>query len=488
MSNHFRFMAVLIVSIAFVGPLRLLGQAGNPAAPPSPPATPPAAPASPQATPGAAPTAPAAAPAAPAASGNPTVALLKQGHTESVRAKAAQDLGKQGDVSTIPALTDALNDPSPKVRREVVLALAQFHLPLVLPPLEQAAKDVDDGVRIAAVQCLTGYYSGVLPKSGITGFMSRNWQRATSHFQVDDTKVDPGVAVDPTVVTTLIGVMKDTRSNSASREAAKALGILLAKPAAPDLVAAAHSSDTDLAREALNALSKIKDIDSGPKLVDLLDSPNKDVKRDACVTLGILRANEALPKLQTIFQTDSDEKTKVAAMQGLAYLGDKVTVPIFTKALWNENKDIRQGAAEGLARAADPTSRSELEKAVTAEKDSSAKLAMQFALTALGKEDALNDMVSELSSKIRGDVASAYLIELSRNPAFLSKLYPYLQSPDNAIRRRICIVLMYSGDQGSLQQLDRLEHDSDNDVAAAALRAKRAIRTRLGTAAPPAKS
>lgn len=478
MRNPFKLLQLLVAFGVLAGGAGLWGQAGNPTQTP-PPATPAAAPATPQAPPGPAPAAPAA---APAANSNPTVTLLKQGHSESVRAKAAQDLGKQGDLSTIPALADALNDPSPKVRREVVLALAQFHQSQSLTALEQATKDVDDGVRITAIQCLTGYYTGVLPKSGITGFMSRNWQRATSHFQADDTKIDPGVAVDPIVVATLIVAMKDTRSNAASREAAKALGILLAKAAVPDLVNAAHSSDTDLAREALNALSKIKDISSGPKLVDLLDSPNKDVKRDACVTLGILRTNAALPKLQTIFQTDSDDKTKVAAMQGLAYIGDKVTVPIFTKALWDNNKDIRQGAAEGLARAADPSSLSELQKAETAEKDASAKLAMEFALTALGKDDALNDVVSELSSKIRGDVAAAYLTELARNPAFLPKLYPFLQSPDSAIRRRLCVVLMYSGDQGSLQQLDRLEHDPDNDVAAAALRAKRAIRGRLGMA------
>jgi hypothetical protein len=84
---------------------------------------------------------------------------------------------------------------------------------------------------------------------------------------------------------------------------------------------------------------------------------------------------------------------------------------------------------------------------------------MEFALAALGKDDGVNDVVSDLGSKIRGDVARAYLTELARNPAFLPKLYPYLQSPDNGIRKRLCVVLMYSGDQGSLPQLDRLEHD-----------------------------
>jgi HEAT repeat protein len=397
-------------------------------------------------------------------------------------------LGKEGDINTVPALAEALTDPSAKVRREVVLALAQFHQSAVLPPLEQAAKDLDDGVRVTAVQCLVGFYTGVLPSSGFSGFMRKNWQRAAGHFQADDTKIDPGIAVNPTVVTTLIAVMKDTRSSDGSREAAKGLGILMAKSATPDLVAAAHSSDPDLARQALNALAKIKDIDCGPKLVDLLDSPNKDVKRDACVTVGILRTKEALPKLQSIYQNDPDEKTKVAAMQGLAFLGDKVSVPIFTKALWSDNKDIRQGAAEGLARAADPQSQGELQKAVTAEKDASARLAMNFALAALGNNDALTNVVSELGSKLRGDVARSYLTELTRDPAFLPKLYPYLQSPDSGIRKRLCVVLMYSGDQGSLAQLDRLEHDPDGDVAAAALRAKQAIRARIGASAPAAKS
>jgi len=471
MTDSFRFKVLMVLSFSLSSVGVAWGQATNPAPAPA-----------------AAPATSTIAPAASTTSNNPSVMLLKTGHTDSVRAKAARDLGQAGDATTIPALAAALSDPSSKVRREVVLALAQFHRANVLPPLEQATKDVDDSVRVLSVECLVGYYTGAQPNTGFTGFMKKNWQRATSHFQADDTKIDPGIAVDPTVVTTLIAAMKDTRSNEASREAAKGLGILLAKAAAPDLVTTAHTSDEDLAREALNALAKIKERDSGPKLVDLLDSPNKDIKRDACVTVGILRTNEALPKLQSIFQNDPDMKDKSAAMQGLAYLGDKVSVPLFMKALWNDNKDIRQGAGEGLARAADPTSRSELEKALSTEKDASAKLAMDFALSALGKEDALNDVVSELGSKIRGDVARAYLVELTRNPAFLSKLYPYLQSPDNGIRRRLCEVLMYSGDEGSLQQLDRLEHDSDNDVAAAALKAKTAIRARLNAAAPAAKS
>jgi hypothetical protein len=85
-------------------------------------------------------------------------------------------------------------------------------------------------------------------------------------------------------------------------------------------------------------------------------------------------------------------------------------------------------------------------------------------------------------------VARVYLTELARNPAFLTKLYPFLQSPDSGIRKGLCAVLMYSGDQGSLQQLDRLAHDPDGEVASAALKAKRAIRARMDSPAPAGKS
>jgi HEAT repeat protein len=429
---------------------------------------------------------PATPPARPTPENNSSVILLKEGRSEGVRAKAAHDLGREADPATIPALAAALSDPSAKVRREVMLALDQFHQSQVLPPLIQATKDQDGDLRVLAVQSLVGFYSGAMPNTGLTGFMKKNVQRVRGHFEVDNTRIDPGITVDPAVTTALVATLKDIRASQAAREAAKGLGTLLAAPAVPDLVNAAHSSDVDLAREALNALAKIRDRTAGPHLVDLLDSPNKDVRHDACITIGILRTNEALPKLQWIFENAADPKEKVGAVQGLAYLGDKVSVPLFTKALWNDNKEIRQAAAEGLARAADPQSQGELEKAISAEKDAEVRLAIEFALTALGKQDELASLVSDLGSRTRGDVARSYLTELARNPAFLPKLYPYLQSSDAGVRKGLCEVLMYSGDQSSLEPLDRLGHDRDSDVTAEALRAKRAIRLRLGVQAPPA--
>ena len=407
---------------------------------------------------------------------------LKKSSDAGKRARAAHELGKARDASAIPALAEALSDPSEKVRREALLALSQMHRRETLDALIKASQGTDEENRVLAVQSLIGYYTGTVPTPGFTGFVKKKWQRAKGHFNPDNTRIDPGLSVQPKVITALDATLKDTRSNRASREAAKGLGILVARAALPDLIKAAHSSDEPLSLEALNALSKIEDRSAGGELVDLLDSPDKDIKQQASVTIGILRTGQAVPKLQSIFESDTDQKSKEKALEGLAYLGATVSSPLFTKALWSNDRVIRTSAAEGLARTADPKTLPELEKAVMAERDPDAKLAIEYAMTALGKLDYLSDIVNELSSKMRADVAQPYLIELTRTPGFLPKLYPYFQSPKAGVRKRLCTVLMFSGDQTSLDQLDRLSHDPNEDVSAQALRAKRAIRARLEVA------
>jgi HEAT repeat protein len=413
--------------------------------------------------------------------GNVMIEELKTSSNAGRRAKAARELGRAQDGSAIPALAEALSDPSPKVRREVVLALAQIHQLQTLDALIKATQDRNEEICVLAVQSLVGYYTGTVPSPGFGGFVKKNWRRAKGHFSPDTTQIDPGVSVEPKVITALEATLKSTRSNRASREAAKGLGILVARAAVPDLVKAAHSSDETLSLEALNALSKIEDRSAGAQLVDLLDSPDKEIKQQAAVTIGILRTGQAALKLQSIYENDSDQKNREKAMEGLAYLGAPVSIPLFTKALWSDEKVIRTSAAEGLARAGDPKVLPELAKVVTTERDAEAKLAMEFAMTALGKLDFLSDLVNELPSRTRGDVAQPYLIELARTPGFLPKLHPYLQSPNAGVRKRLCTVLMFSGDQTSLDQLDRLSHDPDGDVAAEALRAKHGIRARLET-------
>jgi transcriptional regulator GlxA family with amidase domain len=65
---------------------------------------------------------------------DPLVEQLKSSDADA-RAKAAREIGKTDDRAALPALEAALRDPSDKVRREVVMALASFRQPEALDTL-----------------------------------------------------------------------------------------------------------------------------------------------------------------------------------------------------------------------------------------------------------------------------------------------------------------------------------------------------------------
>jgi len=402
----------------------------------------------------------------------------------SRRARAAKELAKKGTPADVPALVTVLNDPEPKVRREVVVALASIHAAESLDPLIVATRDEDTETRMLAVEGLVNFYVGQSGSRGFFGFFQNTWKRAKGRFVKEELKIDPGVNVEPKVITALVATMNDTEAIEPARRAAGGLGILRANAAVPDLVKAAHSPDENLALEAIVALSKIQDLSAGPQLIDLLDSETGEVRQEAAVTVGILRTSEAVPKLQTMYEKGGGRTTQLRALDGLAYIGNPVSVPLFLKALWDPDKAFRARAAEGLARARDEKGLPDLEKAVNAEKDAEPRFAMMFAITSLGRMDYLSDLVNGLSSTLRGGIVESYVIELTRNPQMLARLYPFLNSRDADVRRRMCTVLMYNGDASSIPYLEQLSQDSKGDVATEALRALRAVRLRAGTSAP----
>ena len=405
---------------------------------------------------------------------NPLIEQLKSPNADQ-RAKAASELGKKGQSSAVPALAAALNDPSAKVRREVVVALAEIRGGESLDGLITASRDTDPQVRVVAVDALWGYYLGRAPGLGfITSLKHTTESRAD-----EDVRIDPGVAVDPKVIAGLQVALEDTRSIEAARHAAKGLGVLMAKSAVPALVKAAHSPDEELAREALNSLGKIKDPSAGPQLLDLLQSSKKPVKQDAALTVGILRTPNAASKLQPLTQDDPDKKTRRNAFEGLAHIGDPASYDLFMRTLGEKDKTYRAYAAQGLGRIGNKRAIPELEKALLSEKDAGARLAEEFALTALG-ESKMGELVAGLGSS-NWESAVAYLIELGRQPQIAAQLPAYLHNKDADIRQRLCTVLMYVGDASSVAPLEQASKDSNNAVAAQALRALRAVHARTSS-------
>ena len=405
---------------------------------------------------------------------NPLIEQLK-GPNADQRAKAASELGKKGESSAVPALAASLNDPSAKVRREVVVALAEIRGSESLNGLITASRDTDPQVRVVAVDALSGYYLGRAPNLGFITSLKHTTEKNAD----ENVRIDPGVAVDPKVIAALQVALEDTRSIEAARHAAKGLGVLMAKSAVPALVKAAHSPDEELAREALNSLGKIKDLSAGAQLVGLLQSPNKAVKQNAALTVGILRTPNAASKLQPLAQDDPDKKTRRSAFEGLAYTGDPISYELFIRTLGERDKTYRAYAAQGLGRIGNKRAMPELEKALSSETDGGTRLAEEFALTVLG-ESRMSELVAGLGSS-NWESALAYLIELGRQPQMAAQLPSYLHNKDADIRQRLCAVLMYVGDASSVAPLEQASKDSNNAVAAQALRALRAVHARTSS-------
>lgn len=401
------------------------------------------------------------------------------------RARAAKQLAKKGTPDDVPALAAAVKDPDSKVREEVVKALAAIHAPGSLDPLIVATKDVDFKIRNLAIESLVNYYLAPSDAGGFLGFWKNTWSKAKGHFVRDDVKIDPAIRVEPEVVTALVEALNNTDAIEPARRAARGLGVLRAKAAVPDLVKAAHEMDEERAIESLNSLSKIQDLSAGPQLVDLLDSPSEEIRLATAVVVGLLRTEEAIPKLQSMYENGANKPTQAKSLEGLAYIGSPVSVPIFLKALWSNDKTIRAQAAEGLGRADDQKALPDLERAVNAERSAEARFAMMFAITALGRMDYLSDLVNGLSSTFRGNVVRSYVIELARKPGMLARLYPFLNSRDADVRLKLCTVLMYTGDASSIEHLERLSQDPKNDVAMEALRALRVVRLRAAASPAP---
>ena len=395
-----------------------------------------------------------------------------------LRQEAAERLGKTGNKSAVPVLADALRDPSEKVRRKVIIALDRLRYPETLEPLRQATQDPAPELARLAILSLVNHSTGRELNLGVTGRLKTLGSKVKRGFEMDDARIDSDVLVDPLTIKALENVLKRKRGWEAERAAAWGLGILMARPAVGTLVDTAHSPDPDLAREAMNSLTKIRDPSAGPPLVDLLDSPYEDVRKDAAVTVGVLRTQEAVEPLGDLYRRERSRKVRAKALEGLAFIGDETSVTLFEEALKSRNAEFRIAAAEGFAHVGDAQYADELRHAMANEKGGKARLAMAFALAAMGDFDYVLDLVQQLGSAFRRNFARAYLIELSHDPDARFELYQHLNYHAPDVRKNLCQILMYYGDSDTIQALEYLTRDENNDVAIEAIRATRVIRAR----------
>jgi len=397
------------------------------------------------------------------------------------RAKAANELGKTKNPVHIPALQELLKDPVADVRADAVEAIIEIGTGDSLDPLIEATRDAMPSIQALAVDGLVNFYLPGYVKTGWMGTLKSLTKDLADRFRDPEPLIiQRHVKVAPRVIEAIGRVIEGGSSMESRANAARAAGILRGKQALPQLTQALRSKNTMVILESVRAIEKIREPGAGSALVPLVNDLDKDVQLAAIGTIGQLRVEEAVPDLVNQVKTTKKKDVRRAALTALAKIGDKEQRSLFLRYLGDNDKNLRAAAAEGLARAGDPEK--DLQMVLdefAAEKKETTRLSLAFAAVALGDKNYLSYLVDGLNSSFRGGEAGAFLIELARKPEIRSELYTPLMTGTKDQKIALAGILAHSGDEETVPHLERLSHDSDPDVAQAAIQAMKNLQARL---------
>jgi|SRR5271165_2801407 len=403
------------------------------------------------------------------------------------RAKAVREFGKNATSATIPKLEPYLNDQDTDVRREAVKAIVDIGTERSLGPLAKACSDNDAEIQIRAVDGLVNFYLPGYIKTGMTASLRRVGASIKSKFSdTNDQVVDAYIQVRPEIAEAIGKVARGGASMEARANAARAAGILRARPAVPDLEEALRSRDSSVIYESLIALQKIRDQSAGPSVAVRLHDLDEKVQVAAIETTGLLDNRAAINDLRGILDRSKKMRVKRAALTAMSQMPDPQLHGVYKAYLENKDEGLREAAAEGLARLKDPADLPEVERLFSAETKTGARLALAFALVTLGKHgmgefDPLRYLGNNLASASFHNTAQPYLIELARDPEIRAALYPVFQEPAATKDEKVGLaqVLAASGGPDSIDPLQKLSSDTDHDVSQEAFRALKNLRARL---------
>ena len=400
------------------------------------------------------------------------------------RTRAARDLGKQGE-DGIAKLVPYVSDPDIGVRAEAVKSLVEIGGPKTVDALVRAAGDNDPEVQIRATDGLVNVYLPGYVKTGLSGTLSRAGASVRGKFtDTNDQVIDPFVQVRPDAIAALGKLARGGSSLDSRANAARALGVLRGRAAIPDLVEALRSKDDKLMYESLVAVQKIGDPAAAPRISFLLRDLQEKIQVQALETTGLLRNREAAPQVRDALLNARTIKVRRTALEALAMLADPADRSAFLSNLSDKDDLVRAAAAEGLGRLKNPQDRAAVEQLFSNERGMNPRLSAAFALVSLGelKTDSygpLQYLINTLNQRAWRGVASAFLIELSREPSVRQAFYPMLPAATKDEKIQVSIVLARSGDRDSVPSLETLSKDSDPDVAAEGIRSLRILRARL---------
>jgi HEAT repeat protein len=410
--------------------------------------------------------------------------VLAASAQQGARPKDVREAAKAGS-SAIPKLQQYLKDPSLDVRLEAVRQITEIGPPRSLDPLLLATHDNDPQVQALATDGLVNFYLPGYVKNGFGSSLRRVGTSIKGHFtDTNDQVIDAYITVRPDVIAAIATLVQNGGGTDVRANAARALGVLRAKAAVPQLVQATHSKDSTLIYESLIALQKIHDESAGPQIAFLLHDFDAKVQIAAIDTVGLLLDRGDLPQLVDVLNHTGNSKVKREALESIAMLPAQSSRPLYQQYLRDKDEKLRAAAAEGFARLKNPQDLPMIDQAWEEEQKTSPRLSLAFAEVMLGKTQMselspLRYLIDNLNSAAYNGIAFPFLVEVARDPGVRTQLYAPMETGTKAEKIGLAGVLARSGDAQSLAELKKLSSDADGDVAQAALTAVRNLQARL---------
>ena len=340
-------------------------------------------------------------------------------------------------------------------------------------------------MQVRAADGLVNFYLPGYAQSGLGASLRRVGSSIKSKFtDTNDQVIAAYITVRPDVIAALAAVVRGGGSMEVRANSARALGILRARQAVPDLIAALRTKDTEVLYESLIAIQKIRDQSAGPRISFLLRDLNSKVQIAAIETTGLLNNREAAPDLIEVLQHAKEAKVRRAALSALAMMPDPARRDLYAQYLQEKDEKLRAAAAEGFGRLHNAGDLPMLEKAWQDEAKTSPRLSLAFAQTMLGKTELtefspLQFLVNTLNSSSYKGEAYPFLVELARDARVRTELYGPLATGTRDEKTGLARVLAVSGDKTSLAPLEKLSRDTDSDVAQEGLRALKTLQARM---------
>jgi HEAT repeat protein len=402
------------------------------------------------------------------------------------RREAAELIGQNRVQRATPDLVAAVGDSDASVRRAIVIALQQVEDARAIPGFVTLSRDPEREIRERAIEGMTTAY---LPRESGLGVTLNKVATIFNPWSDEwaEVAIEPDLRVDPSVIEALRQRLREDGEAALRAKSARSLGILRARDAGDDLIAAARNDRVnDVRFEAVRALRKIGDSAAGAQLMDLISYGDARVRNEAVYTIGRLRYAPAVPALSAAYEKEvavtgrsADKVLRERLLGALAYLGDPSSRALFLRERANQDAALRLHAYEGLARIADPETLQPLSTDRLREKDPKVLTAQAWALYRLGRKEFLTAVVDGLGSRRTNDEARQYLLELRQNE--VSDLFPFAHHDKVDVREAIAEILGHVGDEQAIPTLRDLTRDTSGQVSPLASQAIRRINARTAS-------